>query len=92
MVSIAIQFHNVSCTIKGQAILRGITFETRAGEIDGILGPNGAGKSTLLSLICGLRMRFDGSITVLGSICRYAAARCAGASASCSRTPRSTRS
>ena len=62
----ALQFRDVSCAIKRQAILRHITFETRVGEIDGVLGPNGAGKSTLLSLICGLRMRFTGEITVLG--------------------------
>ena len=62
----AIQFHNVSCAIKRRDILQGITFETRLGEIDGVLGPNGAGKTTLLSLICGLRMRFTGDITVLG--------------------------
>ena len=65
-MSMAIQFHNVSCAIQRHAILRGITFETRAGEIEGVLGPNGAGKTTLLSLVCGLRTRFDGSITVLG--------------------------
>ncbi len=61
-----IHFSNVSCRIKRHEILRQISFATRAGEIEGVLGPNGAGKTTLLSLVCGLRTRFDGSITVLG--------------------------
>ncbi|HEY3416885.1 MAG TPA: ABC transporter ATP-binding protein [Armatimonadota bacterium] len=65
-MSTAIEFADVSCRIKRHQILQRISFTTNVGEIDGVLGPNGAGKTTLLSLVCGLRTRFDGEISVLG--------------------------
>jgi ABC-2 type transport system ATP-binding protein len=65
-MSIAVQFTDVTCRIKGREVLRGVTFGTHQGAIEGVLGPNGAGKSTLLSLISGLRTRFDGAVSVFG--------------------------
>jgi sodium transport system ATP-binding protein len=47
-------------------VLRGISFEARAGEIFGLLGPNGAGKTTTLRIICTLLAPDAGSVDVFG--------------------------
>ncbi len=65
-MTIAVQFTDVCCRLKGREVLRRVSFATPCGAIEGVLGPNGAGKSTLLSLVNGLRTRFDGTLTVLG--------------------------
>ena len=48
------------------AVVDGISFEVKKGEIFGILGPNGAGKTTTLEMIETLREIDGGSIIVAG--------------------------
>jgi ABC-type multidrug transport system fused ATPase/permease subunit len=48
----AVRFDNVNFAYGGrESTLRGISFETKPGQVIAIVGPTGAGKSTLVSLI-----------------------------------------
>jgi ABC-2 type transport system ATP-binding protein len=62
-----ISVQNVSKTYaSGFTALRNVNLDIRAGEIFALLGPNGAGKTTLISIICGLAVATEGSVTVGG--------------------------
>ncbi len=50
----------------GKAVVNGISFEVKEGEIFGILGPNGAGKTTTLEMLETLRPIDSGSATLDG--------------------------
>lgn len=49
-----------------KAVVKGISFEVKEGEIFGILGPNGAGKTTTLEMLEALRPIDSGSATLDG--------------------------
>jgi ABC-type Mn2+/Zn2+ transport system ATPase subunit len=44
------------------ALIRGLSFEVRRGEILGIVGPNGSGKTTLLRTMLGLQKPLAGTV------------------------------
>jgi ABC-2 type transport system ATP-binding protein len=46
--------------------IRGISFETRPGEVTGLLGPSGCGKSTLMRAVVGVQVVESGVVEVLG--------------------------
>lgn len=47
-------------------ILKGISFEAKAGEVTALLGPNGAGKTTTLSIAQGIDPASSGAVRLLG--------------------------
>lgn len=62
-MTLAIDIREVSVTIRGRAILDGITATIAAGHLVALVGPNGAGKSTLLKAIVGLCEPSRGSVS-----------------------------
>jgi sodium transport system ATP-binding protein len=62
----AVKVDRLEKTLGKNHVLRGISFEARAGEIFGLLGPNGAGKTTTLRVICTLLAPDAGAVEVLG--------------------------
>ncbi|MDJ0635064.1 MAG: Fe-S cluster assembly ATPase SufC [Xenococcaceae cyanobacterium MO_188.B29] len=48
-----LSIHNLTASVDGTQILKGVNLEVKAGEIHAIMGRNGSGKSTLSKLIAG---------------------------------------
>ena len=53
---------------RGRAVLSGVEFELRPGELFGIIGENGAGKSTLLRILSGEVAADRGDIIYSGTL------------------------
>lgn len=49
-----------------RAVVAGVSFTLKPGEITGYLGPNGAGKSTTVKMITGVLPPTSGTVTVCG--------------------------
>ena len=65
-MSEAVRVDNLSLTIKGSEILKGITHSFEKGKIHGIIGRNGSGKTVLFKCICGFLRVDEGAIFVDG--------------------------
>jgi Fe-S cluster assembly ATP-binding protein len=48
-----LEIRNLSASVDGKQILRGLDLTLRPGEVHAIMGPNGSGKSTLASILAG---------------------------------------
>jgi ABC-2 type transport system ATP-binding protein len=64
--SIVLSVHNIKKKIKDKWIIKGISFEVRAGEVFGFLGPNGSGKTTTIRMLVDLIKPTAGSIDICG--------------------------
>ena len=62
----AIKISNLTKSYGTHAVLKGLDFCVKQGEIFALLGINGAGKTTFLECIEGLRTYDSGSITING--------------------------
>lgn len=67
-MSAAIQVCGLKKSYGGHAVLKGLDFHIRQGEIFALLGVNGAGKTTALECMEGLRSCDGGTVTVYGKI------------------------
>ena len=66
---------NVSTTIAGISVLRGISCELNRGGIIAVVGRHGAGKTTLLRLIMGFREGHSGRVLLDGQDLAHVPAR-----------------
>src|SRR5699024_10535555 len=66
MLSLTNVHRNVPTRTGRFQILKGVSFEAKAGEVTSVLGPNGAGKTTTLSIAQGIDRASSGSVKLLG--------------------------
>jgi len=57
---------DVTKSLNGTPVLRGVSLEIARGQMTAIVGPSGSGKTTLLSLLAGLDRADGGSLVVDG--------------------------
>jgi iron complex transport system ATP-binding protein len=57
---------DLSWSIRGTPVIKGVSIWAYPGETVGLLGPNGSGKSTLIRLLAGLRQPQSGQILLGG--------------------------
>ena len=61
-----LSLHDVSVSLGGLPVVRGVTVDLRAGQFVALLGANGSGKTTLLRAVLGLVPHQRGSIQLFG--------------------------
>ena len=61
-----LELSNVSITLGGRQLVKGLDLKLAPGEVVGLLGPNGAGKTTTFNLVIGLLSPDQGEVTVTG--------------------------
>ena len=61
-----LELSNVSITLGGRQLVKGLDLKLAPGEVVGLLGPNGAGKTTTFNLVIGLLSPDQGEVTVNG--------------------------
>src|SRR6516165_9264608 len=62
----AVRVRGLRMSFDGVAVLHGVDFDVRYGEVFCLLGPNGAGKTTTLEILEGFRAPTGGEVRVLG--------------------------
>jgi branched-chain amino acid transport system permease protein len=64
--TLAVDLHDVTRNFGSLAVLRGVSFQARAGELVSLVGPNGAGKTTLMRCLSDGAERSGGRIVLNG--------------------------
>ncbi len=59
-----IQIENLSISLSGNDILKGVSLTVNRGDYVSIIGPNGAGKTTLIKCVAGIHRNWSGSIRI----------------------------
>jgi ABC-2 type transport system ATP-binding protein len=62
----AIEVRGLVKRYAGRAVVDGVSFDVRPGEVFALLGPNGAGKTTTVEILEGYRPADAGQVRVLG--------------------------
>lgn len=62
----AMQLIDLKKTIGNKQLIKGLSFDIRAGEVFGFLGPNGAGKTTTIRMMVGLTNITEGDVLIEG--------------------------
>ncbi|MEX2247262.1 MAG: ATP-binding cassette domain-containing protein, partial [Dehalococcoidia bacterium] len=65
--AVRLDVHAVTKLVSGRALLSGISFSARPGQVLAIAGTSGAGKSTLIDALNGLRPPTSGHVLVNGA-------------------------
>ncbi|NHN57420.1 metal ABC transporter ATP-binding protein [Calidifontibacter sp. DB0510] len=61
-----VQLRDASFGYAGAAVVSGVSFAVRPGEVVAVLGPNGSGKSTVMKGILGLNDQLSGVLELFG--------------------------
>ena len=57
-----LKLENAGYTINDKALVKGVSFEVKQGEIVTLIGPNGSGKSTTAKIALGIHKKIDGKV------------------------------
>src|SRR5215210_140930 len=63
----AVELKGIVKSFGGNAVLHGVDFELRKGEVHALMGGNGAGKSTLMKILEGVHAPDGGEVKVNGA-------------------------
>ena len=59
---VLLKLENAGYTINDKALVKGVSFEVKQGEIVTLIGPNGSGKSTTAKIALGIHKKIDGKV------------------------------
>ena len=63
---VVLQAIDLKKAYKGREVVKGVSFEVKAGQVIGLLGPNGAGKTTSFYMVIGLVKSDSGQVLIGG--------------------------
>lgn len=63
---ILLSIKNLRKSYGSKAVLNGVSFQVKRGEIIGYIGPNGAGKSTTIKIMLGIENEYMGEVEIFG--------------------------
>ena len=63
---LVVDMRGITKRFGGNAVLKGVDFSLRRGEVHALLGENGAGKSTLMKILLGIHAADEGTVSVAG--------------------------